>query len=107
MVITFILLLFSYDKVYIGILAYTFMASNEREDTNVDIKSDKSKITTIKVSEKTKERIENLRIYPRETYETIMQRLLEILNICRVEPERARGRLILLEKERRRNLKVR
>jgi len=69
------------------------------------IKEKKSKITTIKVDESTKHRIEFLRTYRRESYDEIMQNILEVLNICRVNPERARSRLILIDKERKRNLK--
>ena len=63
----------------------------------------KAKITTIKLSETTKARIDHLKLYPRETYEEIMSRILEILNTCRASPERARSLLFKLEKERKRN----
>lgn len=63
----------------------------------------KGKITTIKLSEATKSRLDHLKLYQRETYEEIMQRFLEILNTCRQSPERARIKLIRLEKERKRN----
>ncbi len=69
---------------------------------NVDKKA--LKITTIKIGRATKERIDHLRIYNRETYDEIMQRILNILNICRLEPERARERLVAIDKERKRNL---
>lgn len=68
-------------------------------------KEKKSKITTIKIDESTKERIEHLRVYKRESYDEIMQNILEVLNMCRINPERARSRLILIDKERKRNLK--
>jgi hypothetical protein len=68
-------------------------------------KEKKSKITTIKVDASTKERMEHLRVYKRESYDEIMKNILEVLNICRVNPERARSRLILIDKERKRNLK--
>ena len=68
-------------------------------------KKAKSKITTIKVDESTKHRIEFLRTYRRESYDEIMQNILEVLNICRINPERARSRLIHIDKERKRNLK--
>ena len=60
-----------------------------------------SKITTIKLSNETKQRIEKLRSYRRESYDEIMQKLLEILNICRANPERARARLIVLNRQNR------
>jgi len=62
-----------------------------------------NKITTIKISGSTKERIERLRLYPRETYEEVMQRILEILNISRISPERAQMKLIAFDKQKRRN----
>lgn len=58
-------------------------------------------ITTIKISKKTKERLERLRIYRRESYEEIMERLLDLLNLCRIEPEKAKARLISFEKQRK------
>ncbi len=48
-------------------------------------------ITTIKLSRKTKDRLEKLRAYKRESYEEILQKILEILNMCRAEPEKARA----------------
>lgn len=62
-------------------------------------------ITTIKVSKKTKERIDLLRVYGRESYDEIIQKILGVLNLCRVNPERARGRLVMIDRERKRNLK--
>lgn len=56
-----------------------------------------SEITTIKLNKKTKERLEKLRVHHRETYEEIVQRILDILNICRANPERARRQLIHIE----------
>ncbi len=64
----------------------------------------KVNVTTVKVNGKTKERIELLRSYKRESYDDILQKILEVLNICRANPEKARGRLILIDKERKRNL---
>lgn len=64
------------------------------------------KITTIKISEATKARIDHLKRYPRETYEEILVRMLELLNITRQSPERARISLIKLDKERKKNLQV-
>ncbi|MSS75088.1 hypothetical protein EXS73_02660 [Candidatus Pacearchaeota archaeon] len=62
------------------------------------------KITTIKLSEETKSRIDHLKRYPRETYEEILVRMLELLSLTRHSPERARISLIKLDKERRKNL---
>ena len=66
----------------------------------------KQKITTIKLTEHTKSRLDHLKLYSRETYEEIMVRFLEILNVARQSPERARMQLIKLDKERKRNLGI-
>jgi len=61
-----------------------------------------NKITTIKLNRETKERVDKFRVYRRETYDEILQKLLEILNLCRVSPERARARLISIDRQKRR-----
>ncbi|MEK6825364.1 MAG: hypothetical protein AABY00_01105 [Nanoarchaeota archaeon] len=61
-------------------------------------------ITTIKITKKTKERLEHLRIYRRESYEEILEKILGVLNVCRVDPEQARMKLLQIDKERKRNL---
>ena len=58
-------------------------------------------ITTIKLEKKTKDRLEHLRSYKRETYEEIVQNILNILNICLADPEKARSKLITLNKRQR------
>jgi len=58
-------------------------------------------ITTIKLSQSTKARLDNLRIYKHETYEEILQKMLELLNICRSTPERARTYLMDLDRQRK------
>ncbi len=57
--------------------------------------------TTIKLDTKTKERIDKLRVYKRETYDEIVQSVLTILNLCKVNPERARARLMAIDNARR------
>ncbi len=72
------------------------------------IKDDKvslGKITTVKLSLLTKQRLDHLKLYKRETYEEIMQRLLRILNLTRSNPLQARIQLIKLEREQKRNMK--
>ncbi|MEM4259425.1 MAG: BfmA/BtgA family mobilization protein [Candidatus Pacearchaeota archaeon] len=66
-----------------------------------------SKITTIKLERETKERLDYLKEYKRETYDEILQKMLDILNLCRFSPERARARLILVDKKKRRQNKLR
>ena len=63
--------------------------------------------TTIKLDTKTKERLDKLRIYKRETYDEIVQSMLTILNLCKVNPERARTRLIAIDNARRKGKAMR
>ncbi|HLC31875.1 MAG TPA: hypothetical protein VJK51_04350 [Candidatus Nanoarchaeia archaeon] len=64
---------------------------NERDAQN------DSKITTIKLSQHTKQRIEKFRSYRRETYEEILDTMLEILSVCKMNPDRARSMLLGLD----------
>ncbi|KKU82973.1 MAG: hypothetical protein UY10_C0018G0012, partial [Microgenomates group bacterium GW2011_GWA2_47_8] len=50
--------------------------------------------TTIKLDKKTKKRLDRLKSYRRESYDDVLQKVLGILNICRINPEKARMRLI-------------
>lgn len=56
-------------------------------------------ITTIKLYKKTKSRLDKFRIYKRETYEEILQKILELLNTCRIHPEKAKAKLLALDNE--------
>ena len=68
------------------------------------------KITTIKLLEETKNRIEKLREHKRESYDDILRKILYVLNVARDDPEKAkrvlirisdlRERMIAEEKER-------
>jgi len=64
----------------------------------------KRKITTLKVNIDTKERIDHLRVYKRESYDDILRKVLEVLNLTRVSPEKARARLLMIDKEKKVNL---
>jgi len=64
-----------------------------------------NKITTIKLLAETKKRLDSLRIYRRETYEEIVEKMLEILNLCRASPERARARLMAIDRQRKKPAK--
>ena len=57
-------------------------------------------ITTIKLNQDTKSRLDNLRSYPKESYDSIVQKLLDILSIVRINPERARARLIGINRQK-------
>lgn len=63
-------------------------------------------ITTIKLLKETKERIDKLRVYRRETYDEILQELLNILNICKVNPESARQKLLAIDIKKKRDKKI-
>lgn len=58
-------------------------------------------ITTIKLSKETKKRLDNLKSHRRDSYEDIVKNMLEILNICRFSPERARVKLIQIDRLKR------
>jgi DNA polymerase III delta subunit len=58
-------------------------------------------ITTIKLEKTTKERLDHLKEYKRETYEEIVQKILEILNLCRASPLMARRRLVAIDRKKR------
>jgi len=45
-------------------------------------KPKKSKITTIKLQEGTKERLDGLKEHERETYDQVIDKTLNIINIC-------------------------
>lgn len=61
--------------------------------------------TTIKLNKETKKRLDNIKEYPRETYNETLENLLEILNICRINPEKARQRLLAIDRYRKRKVK--
>lgn len=73
------------------------------------------KITTIKLLEETKLRIEKLREHKRESYDDILRKILYVLNIVRDEPDKAkrilekvselRQRMLEEEKQQKENLK--
>jgi len=48
------------------------------------------KITTLKLLEETKNRIEKLREHKRETYDDILRKILYVLNAAREDPEKAK-----------------
>ncbi len=73
------------------------------------------KITTVKLLEETKLRLEKLREHKRESYDDILRKILYILNIARDDPDKARRileriselreRMIQEEKEIKKNEK--
>jgi len=53
-------------------------------------KAPNEKITTIKLLEETKLRIEKLREHKRESYDDILRKILYVLNTARDSPEKAK-----------------
>ena len=49
----------------------------------------KNKITTIKIEKSTKERLDHLKKHEKESYEEIITKILNILNICKKSPSLA------------------
>ncbi|MEK6893073.1 MAG: hypothetical protein AABX07_02625 [Nanoarchaeota archaeon] len=66
---------------------------------------DSREITTVKLKSKTKKRLDHLRVYRRETYDEILEKILDVLNLCRLNPEIARAKLVAIDKAKRKNLK--
>ena len=50
-------------------------------------------ITTIKLDKETKSRLDKLKIHKRETYDEVLQKILSILNIAKINPFQARAKL--------------
>ena len=73
--------------------------SNNRKKKKVE-----GKITTIKLLEETKLRIEKLREHKRESYDDILKKILYILNTARDSPEKAKKILERISELRRRML---
>jgi len=56
------------------------------------------KITTIKISTETKQRLDKLKEYDRETYNDVLNKIFYMLNTCKTEPEKAQKMLENLDK---------
>lgn len=65
--------------------------------------NERTKITTIKIQNQTKERLDKLRVHKKDSYDEIVQRLLGILNVCRRDPDVAQENLIKLENLAKKN----
>lgn len=57
-------------------------------------------ITTIKLEKETKERLDKLKVHKRESYDEIIQKMLELLNLVKAEPEKARAKLISIDRQK-------
>ena len=58
-------------------------------------------ITTIKLSKETKKRLNKLKTHNRESYEEILKKILNILNICKNNPIKTKEKLSDIEKIKR------
>ncbi len=67
-------------------------------------KTPTGKVTTIKLLEETKLRIEKLREHKRESYDDILRKILYVLNIARDDPDKARRILEKVSELRQRML---
>lgn len=64
----------------------------------------KSENTTLKISKKTKQRLDNLKEYRRETYEEVIEKIINILNLCKINPPKARAKLVKIDAHHKENM---
>jgi|SRR3989344_246777 len=74
--------------------------SNKRK---IRKENESQKITTMKLLEETKVRLEKLRENKGESYDDLLRKILYVLNILRDEPEKARRVLERINEIRKRN----
>ena len=65
-----------------------------------------TKITTIKLGKNTKTRLDKLRSYPKEPYDSILNKMLNVLNLCKISPERAKYKLGLIDRRNTLNKRI-
>ncbi len=58
--------------------------------------------TTVKLDRETKKRLDKLKVHPRDSYDDVLQKILSILNLCKVNPMQARTKLIEIDRLRER-----
>jgi len=61
-------------------------------------------ISTIKLSKKTKDRLTKLKVYRNETFEEIIEKMINILNLCKQNPAEAKQALSSLDNQRKINM---
>ena len=66
-----------------------------------------TEVTTIKILKETKARLDKLKEHKKESYEEVLRKILNILNICRKNPEKARGILMHIDSVIKRKRPVR
>jgi len=64
----------------------------------------KKSITTIKLEQQTKQRLEKLKETNRETYDDILRKMLYILSIVKIDPDKAQDILENIDEARKRNI---
>lgn len=69
---------------------------------NKNISSNREKITTLKLQEETKQRLEKLREHKRETYDDIIKKILYVLNAVRDDSHKAKYILEFIDEKRKR-----
>ena len=62
------------------------------------------KTTTIKLQIRTKERLDKLKQYPRETYDDVLRKMLHILSLVKIDSDKAKEILEKIEKLRKKLL---
>ena len=60
--------------------------------------------TTIKISKSTKRRLDYFKEYKRESYEEIIEKILDVLNTCKINPMKARAKLMKIDREHKENV---
>ena len=68
------------------------------------MKKNNLKTTTIKISERTRERLEHLKEHKEESADTIVNKALNLLNICSKNPQLASKLLADMEQSKKRKL---
>lgn len=71
--------------------------SNKKQTKRKEVSQ---KITTLKLLEETKTRIEKLREHKKESYDDLLRKILYVLNLVREDPEKARRALIRISELR-------
>ena len=54
--------------------------------------------TSIQISTELLNRLRMMKIHNKETYEDIIKRVIDVLNLCKINPEKARTKLHFLDK---------
>lgn len=58
--------------------------------------------TTVKLETETKERLEKLKEHKRETFDELIKKILRVLNIVKMDPQKARDILEDIDRSRKR-----